>query len=494
MASSPAPDVLHDEIQSVRPSTDANLFIQLLVGVLGTALTAVAVIPFKDSPNLERLWGIINDRGPIQYFTLFMFYMVAAMIFLKFRIVRRQLMVIVDDPVPPGVDLSDDQHISELRSDIRKREDFSWSIVLNRIDRLLGLWLSAKQVSRVSTWAAGESGRDTSSSDSSYALGRVLIWAIPILGFIGTVMGLGDAVAGFSAFLAGAAELSAIKDAISDVTIGLGVAFDTTLLALVLSVLVMFPLTSVQRREENFFVEVDNYLEDSLISSLPAEEKQSIVIENLEDSIEAAFRRYIPDPDRYDEVFTRSIERASGVVEERFSALAKSYESTLHDLTARLSGSMATVGDSLEASMRKVAGSIKEQESAFLEARKDISKEEAAQFKSLVEELQVSSEKVLAEYRSGADTLAQSTRESSEKSLGAARELAERIGKVQELAAGIQDLLHIEQAVEQSLKGISASQEFSSTLSELRRHLETTDEFCKHLSKPRVIRLREESA
>ena len=84
----------------------------------------------------------------------------------------------------------------------------------------------------------------------------------------------------------------------------------------------MFPLASVQRKEETLFVEIDNYLDDSLTSRLPSAEQQPIVIENLEDSIEAAFRRYIPDPDRYDEVFTRSIEKASELVEERFSKSA----------------------------------------------------------------------------------------------------------------------------------------------------------------------------
>ncbi len=118
---------------------------------------------------------------------------------------------------------------------------YTWSILLNRMDRMLALWLGNKDVARIATWANAESERDSSSSDSSCAVARVLIWAIPILGFIGTVMGLGGAVAGFSDFLAGAAGLEAIKDAIGTVTLGLGMAFDTTLLALVLSVILMFP-------------------------------------------------------------------------------------------------------------------------------------------------------------------------------------------------------------------------------------------------------------
>lgn len=119
------------------------------------------------------------------------------------------------------------------------------------------------------------------------------MWAIPILGFIGTVQGLGVAVAGFGV-LGGMADVSAIKSAIGQVTVGLGVAFDTTLLALILTTILMFPLISFQRKEEGLFGELDNYIDDLLLARFPSPEQKPIVIENLEDSIEAGFHQYIP--------------------------------------------------------------------------------------------------------------------------------------------------------------------------------------------------------
>jgi hypothetical protein len=46
------------------------------------------------------------------------------------------------------------------------------------------------------------------------------------------------------------------------------VAFDTTLLALVMSILIMFPASAIQRREEAFLDEVDDYCAEHLIPRL----------------------------------------------------------------------------------------------------------------------------------------------------------------------------------------------------------------------------------
>lgn len=482
--------VERESIRGTRPSTDANIVIQLLIGVLGTLAVAFAVMPLKGT-KATYLYGVINQRGPVQYFELFMAFMVATLIFLKTRIVIKQLRVISDFPVTAATDLSDDEHVHMVRQEIAKRDDFTWSIVLNRMDRMLALWLGSKDVSRVATYASSESSRDTTAADSSYSLSRVLIWAIPILGFIGTVVGLGQAVSGFGV-LGGAAEISAIKTAIGQVTVGLGVAFDTTLLALILVVFLMFPLTSLQRKEEFLFVEIDNYLEDSILSRLPSAGQQPIVIENLEDSIEAAFRRYIPDPDRYDEVFTRSIEKAATTVEERFSNLTKNYEMTLRDMTQRLSASMSTVGESLEHSWRKVATDLQSQEDTVMASRKQIAQEEAAQFKTLLEDVHQSAQKVASQYQESSKELQAAAQESAGQTLEAAKQIGVRMEEVSKLAAGIEDLLRIQDAVQKGLAGIASSEEFRRTLEELRHHLSVTNDFCTRLSRPRVITLREE--
>jgi biopolymer transport protein ExbB/TolQ len=260
-----------ESLRSGRPSTDANVFFQLLFGTVVTIAISYGVRFFEGSPNagLQYVNDIINKRGWVQYGELLMSFMVVAMMILKARIVKNQLKVVASNPIPVDLDLSDDEQLHNLRDSLIKRDEFSWSIILNRIDRAIALWLSTKDVGRVSGWASAESVRDSSSSDSSYSLCRVLIWAIPILGFIGTVMGLAQAVSGFGV-LGGSAEIGAIKEAIGQVTLGLGVAFDTTLLALLLTVVLMFPLSFIQRNEENLFVELENYLDDMFMARLPS--------------------------------------------------------------------------------------------------------------------------------------------------------------------------------------------------------------------------------
>jgi hypothetical protein len=314
------------------------------------------------------------------------------------------------------------------------------------------------------------------------------------MGFIGTVLGLGAAVSGFSDFLSGegGAEIGAIKEAIGQVTTGLGTAFDTTLLALILSVVLMFPLAAMQRKEETLFVEIDNYLDDTLTSRLPSAEQQAIVIENLEDSIEAAFRRYIPDPDRYEEVFTRSIDRAASSVEERFSGLTQNYEATLRDLTGSLSESLVSVGDSMEQALRNAVTDLREQDEQIVNTRRQIAESEGNRLKAMFEEVQEAAMRSSADYQKTASEMQERTQEGLTKTLSAAQDISNRMDEVGKLAASIENLLRIEQAVEQALQGLAATDEFRQTLADIRKHLATTDAFCDRIDQPRVITLEEE--
>ena len=85
-------------------------------------------------------------------------------------------------------------------------------------------------------------------ASQGYALVRFVIWAIPILGFLGTVIGITEAIACLSP-----TEL----ENISGVVAGLGVAFDTTATALALSMVLMFLQFVVDRREQRLLALVD---------------------------------------------------------------------------------------------------------------------------------------------------------------------------------------------------------------------------------------------
>lgn len=80
--------------------------------------------------------------------------------------------------------------------------------------------------------------------------------------------------------------------------------------------------------------------------------------------------------------------------------------------------------------------------------------------------------------------------EKSIKQLNEAQDkVAQQLARVTDLAAQIDKVLQVQQTVEGTLKGVSSSEAFTSTLSELKRHLAESDELLKQVAKPRTIRL-----
>ena len=67
--------------------------------------------------------------------------------------------------------------------------------------------------------------------------------------------------------------ISVLKDKLGLVTAGLGVAFDTTLLALVMSVLVMFPTSMLQTKEEALLTAIDDYTNENFLKRLDEEKE-----------------------------------------------------------------------------------------------------------------------------------------------------------------------------------------------------------------------------
>jgi biopolymer transport protein ExbB/TolQ len=97
---------------------------------------------------------------------------------------------------------------------------------------------------------------DVVAMEGSYALTRFISWAIPILGFLGTVLGITDAIAG--------ATPDVLEKNLSQVTDGLSYAFDATALALSLTMITMFCSFLVERREQSILETVDREVERQL--------------------------------------------------------------------------------------------------------------------------------------------------------------------------------------------------------------------------------------
>ena len=82
------------------------------------------------------------------------------------------------------------------------------------------------------------------------------------------MIGISSAIGGFAAATDSAADMEALKIAINGVTGGLGVAFDTTLLALVISIMLYFPMSAMQKAEEDLLSKIDEYCNEHLLTRL----------------------------------------------------------------------------------------------------------------------------------------------------------------------------------------------------------------------------------
>ena len=87
-----------------------------------------------------------------------------------------------------------------------------------------------------------------------YIVPRYINWAIPILGFIGTVLGISLAADGIQNIIGSRSSLSDLSTELGQAIAPLGIAFDTTLIALSLSVFLTLLQTALQRWEDTVLV------------------------------------------------------------------------------------------------------------------------------------------------------------------------------------------------------------------------------------------------
>lgn len=100
--------------------------------------------------------------------------------------------------------------------------------------------------------------------ESELAVVRYIAWAIPSIGFIGTVRGIGMAL--------GQAQ-QAVDGNIMGVTMNLGVAFNSTLVALVTSIVLMFLLHQLSLIQDRLVLDSETYCDDHLIRYLQVPER-----------------------------------------------------------------------------------------------------------------------------------------------------------------------------------------------------------------------------
>jgi len=242
---------------------NVNFALSLGIGVAATALFLIALLPFRAKPFA----AIFLDRGWVNYAEVFLFVWGSVILLMKWKKAKRQRQAMLLDVVPAslGGEINAGtvggfiEHMYKLP--LRLRD----SLMVNRVRKALELFEKRNNNGEIASFLNAQSDIDANRSSGSYTLLKVFLWAIPILGFIGTVQGLSVAVSSLST---GSGDPEQLKNSINQLTGGLGVAFDTTLLGLVLSMIMSFPMAAMQKEEEEVLTLIDAFCNEKLLPKL----------------------------------------------------------------------------------------------------------------------------------------------------------------------------------------------------------------------------------
>lgn len=246
--------------------TDVNVLKSGLIGLVAFLAVYALTYPLRSWYVGALLW----NRGWVQFAEVIMATWAGAILFIKSRKLSTQRDSMLFDLLPESISTDiTPSTVGDFLAHIHKLPvKSSASFLVNRVLRGLEHFGILGDSGEVAGRLATQSEIDGNAVSSSYALIKVFVWAIPILGFIGTVQGIGQAVGAFSATMSAAGDMSALKDSFGMVTSGLGTAFDTTLLALVLSIFIMFPMSSIQKGEQGLLNWVDEYCNENLLKRI----------------------------------------------------------------------------------------------------------------------------------------------------------------------------------------------------------------------------------
>jgi biopolymer transport protein ExbB/TolQ len=236
------------------------------------ALTYVRAMPtvVGKYPMIETIAGKFLDRGSVQYAIIFLFLWGWFLLWIKKRKLAFQSRALDLAALPQNPEfILDPRSAKSVLNRIHSLVDrTSHFVLLNRIERALSILSNVGQISDVSTVLNTQAKDDEEMFAASYNVVRGFVWAIPVLGFIGTVLGLGVALGSFGAAVQNSADVSALKDSLAKVTSGLETAFDTTLFGLVTALILQMDITFLQQKEFKFLDACNDYCHGNVISKL----------------------------------------------------------------------------------------------------------------------------------------------------------------------------------------------------------------------------------
>ena len=221
---------------------------------------AAAVNP--DYVRERSTWVVIKDFEQESCFIL-MFWALAIMGYKAVNILDERKLLEVDlVPVAEGMRILPED-TREFSRQVQQLPDENKRMLLPRaLLNALQRFSSTRNIQDVATSTHTICESEADKLESELSMIRYISWAIPSIGFIGTVRGIGEALAQAD---------KAVQGDIAGVTLSLGVAFNSTFIALLISIFLMFLVHQLQLVQERLVYDSEHYCDDKLIRHMKSD-------------------------------------------------------------------------------------------------------------------------------------------------------------------------------------------------------------------------------
>ncbi len=225
----------------------------------GEAIVAAEQARMRSDPDYvpERSFLLVIN-APEQEAEIIHFVWAMLILGYKALLVRRERRMLARDliHVPEGIKVlpEDAKDYARQLEDMPAEEKSS--LVVRALQRTLDRFAATRSIRDSAETSRSVCDSEADRMDSGLAMIRYIAWAIPAIGFIGTVRHISEALL---------QAHKAVTGDITNVTSSLGIAFNATFVALSLTVVLMFFLHQLQQAQEGFVHNTDHWIDQHLI-------------------------------------------------------------------------------------------------------------------------------------------------------------------------------------------------------------------------------------
>jgi chemotaxis protein MotA len=232
--------------------------------IMAVCMLMLGLITKENSPGLYRflllMGGDVINGGYVQGLTYLAFFWAWFEVKEKLRVIARERKAFKMNLIP-----TNDKHvfmpqdINNLKFKLIEFERKEKYILSDLLKKACTKFRTSGSLSELIDIVSIQIEVSQEKSEGDQSVIRYLTWVIPSIGFVGTVIGISQAL-----IVANTGDMDKI-------TTLLGVAFDTTLVALVLSIIIMWFVHQLQEETDRFHSDLKEFVIDNLINKIETE-------------------------------------------------------------------------------------------------------------------------------------------------------------------------------------------------------------------------------